>query len=664
MKKNQEKVEKNNGNLLLKKSYRKRPPEFFGFLNFLGYPLFCMDAFAKTRAAENKIFHAAVIITFLLLTVLGLIVIYEFITLPNLIRRTADIERTAEKIRYLDEKLTMSATAAVYSGDPERIWQERYNNAATELDSALLHAENIERDILGTTAVSQKIADTNDLLITEERQAFELLHNGKRDEALSVITSPYYLDHKNAYTRALESMYAAIKNKVADNIAAIHRAADFKMMVFALSMVLLMMTWLAAYSLLSAAARRADRQALLTDAIIENMPAALYVKDLSRDPHPYIKFNRGAEEFFGFGRNEALQKSDKFVFSAKQAERNAEKDALAGESVAPVQDERERYDTAAGVRTATALRIPLHIDTKNRLLIVFLQDITKAVQDEERLQDYAAGLEEKTRELTVATERAQQAASAKSLFLANMSHELRTPMHAICSYADMGARKLAEEQDVPATAEKLEKYFGNIAAGAGRLSRLLDDLLDLSKMEAGHADLTYADCDINTVFNRVVAELEGLITARRLSLHVSSCAVKPCVPADEGRLIQVIVNIIANAIQFSPAGGVITLEAEGGGDSPHLLIAISDEGPGVPEEERDTVFDSFAQGKEGATGAGGTGLGLTICKQIIKAHKGTIAITGRTDGASGARVEITVPYRLQSGHIAKAGQKEEKRHAV
>ncbi|MGZ5278608.1 MAG: ATP-binding protein [Pseudobdellovibrionaceae bacterium] len=219
-------------------------------------------------------------------------------------------------------------------------------------------------------------------------------------------------------------------------------------------------------------------------------------------------------------------------------------------------------------------------------------------------------------------EMAEKANQAKSLFLANMSHELRTPMHGILSFARFGQQKIEIS-----TKEKLKSYFDEIYESGDRLMNLLNDLLDLSKLEAGKTVYNMIENNLVEIANTVQSEMSAFAMERGLTIEVRPMAPVIIAVVDAEKIMQVLRNIVSNAIKFSNQGSLIRIELMS--NSSGALCSVTNKGMGIPEGELETVFDKFVQSTNTKTGAGGTGLGLAICREILRQHGGNIRAESR-----------------------------------
>ena len=265
----------------------------------------------------------------------------------------------------------------------------------------------------------------------------------------------------------------------------------------------------------------------------------------------------------------------------------------------------------------------------------------------DHLQEMVA---EQTADLLRAKDIAERANHTKSEFLANMSHELRTPMHAVLSFAALG-----EEKTAAGNTEKVGRYFQRIRQSGERLLMLLNNLLDLSKLEAGKMHVELAQHDLLPLIHEASSELEMLLKQRNLKLLIEPVRCNTMAICDPTRFGQVIRNLLSNAIKFSPDEGCISISFERSSipagrrsDDGTLLqtlrITVSDQGVGIPPNELDTIFDKFVQSSKTKNGAGGTGLGLSICREIMNAHRGTIEACNNPD--RGASFILQLPITL------------------
>lgn len=236
-----------------------------------------------------------------------------------------------------------------------------------------------------------------------------------------------------------------------------------------------------------------------------------------------------------------------------------------------------------------------------------------------------------------AREAAEKANRMKTEFLANMSHELRTPMHAIISFSRLGMERIDRWNN-----DRQVENLDRINQSGHRLSGMLNDLLDLTKLEAGSTEYDFKTADVVSIINAAASEIEILANNKKLVLLLPKAQSSPAkVECDRGKIHQVIVNLLSNAIKFTPEGKKVSVDCFDDPQANTMNITIADEGVGIPEEELETVFDKFIQSSKTKTGAGGTGLGLAICKEIVEGHGGEVWAENNTAG--GASFHVLLP---------------------
>ncbi len=263
----------------------------------------------------------------------------------------------------------------------------------------------------------------------------------------------------------------------------------------------------------------------------------------------------------------------------------------------------------------------------------------QAEESKRELQRLNEQLEASAREANRLAREAVVANRAKSEFLANMSHELRTPLHSIISFASFGVKK-----HTSARPEKLLDYFSRIRQSGRTLLELLNDLLDLAKLESKKAVFTFEPTDVRGLVESMSNELEALLSERHLEMRCAATDFHEPVTLDSEKIKQVLRNLLNNAIKFSPQGGIIDVQihdADG-----FVRVSVLDQGIGIPPDELEAVFDKFVQSSKTKTGAGGTGLGLAICREIIAAHKGRIWAENRPAG--GAIFSFEIPLCIET----------------
>jgi signal transduction histidine kinase len=245
-------------------------------------------------------------------------------------------------------------------------------------------------------------------------------------------------------------------------------------------------------------------------------------------------------------------------------------------------------------------------------------------------------LEEKSRELQLASQH-------KSQFLANMSHELRTPLNAILGYTELIVDHVYGE--VP---EKINEVLDRVQQSGRHLLGLINDVLDLSKIEAGQLTLSLGEYAFSNVVHVVINAVGSLAAEKQLQLTVDVASSLPPGQGDERRITQVLLNLVGNAIKFTEKGEVaVRVSAFDGA----FLVAVADSGPGIKKEDQQKIFDEFQQSESAITKSKtGTGLGLAIAKRIVELHRGRIWVESML--GRGSTFFVRLPIRADGNTVA------------
>src|SRR5213594_3464994 len=277
-------------------------------------------------------------------------------------------------------------------------------------------------------------------------------------------------------------------------------------------------------------------------------------------------------------------------------------------------------------------------------IVTILHDLTQARERERlyaELKRASEQLEDKVREATAELVRQnellrrqafqlEQASALKSQFLANMSHEFRTPLNAILGYTNMLLQG---------------KSLGRIDSSAQHLLALINDILDISRIEAGKMPIHVGEFAIADLVGEIVAEVEPIVSRTKLTLMREIDADLPSVETDRAKVKQVVINLLTNALKFTPEGWV-KVAATYDRPSDRVVIAVSDTGIGIAEEDQARIFEDFTQADSSSTRAfGGAGLGLSISRRLVTMLGGQLTLTSKV--GKGSTFTLSVPRSLK-----------------
>jgi len=386
-------------------------------------------------------------------------------------------------------------------------------------------------------------------------------------------------------------------------------------------------------SLVQDRSRALSQAELFSRTIADNLPGRIVYWD--RDMRCLFA-NRHYCEWFGFTREDIVGRTVDEIFPAarwRPVEPQIQA-VLAGE---PQFFEREESDLHGNPATTLVQFLPDMAEGRVRGFYVFAMDITERKLANQRLQAL-------NQELVLERDKAQAATRAKSAFLANMSHEIRTPMNAIIGLTHLMQRDTRDALG--------QDRLGKVADAAHHLMGIINDVLDLSKIDAGKLELEALDFDLDEMLARSCSMVAGSAHAKGLELHVDSSDLPKQVRGDPTRLSQVLMNLLGNAVKFTERGSVslrgTPLERDAAGL--RLRFEVRDTGIGIERERVGRLFDAFEQSDSSTTRRfGGTGLGLAVTRQLVELMGGTVGVESTPGVGSLFWVTVRVQHALAQG---------------
>jgi PAS domain S-box-containing protein len=370
------------------------------------------------------------------------------------------------------------------------------------------------------------------------------------------------------------------------------------------------------------------------DSIIENLPIMLFIKDA--EYLRFQRFNKAGEQLLGYPAEQLLGKNDADFFPPAEAAffLAKDQDVLRGKQLVDIPE--EEIDTRRGKRILHTRKIPL-LDAGGRPthLVGISEDITLARQTAEALRK--------------AKEDAEAASRAKGEFLANVSHEIRTPMNGI-----IGMTELALDTEL--TAQQRE-FLNMVKASADALLDVINDILDFSKIEAGKLDLDRVSFQLRDSLGDTTKTLA--LRAHKKGLELA-CWVLPDVPdhvvGDPGRLRQIVVNLLGNALKFTERGEVVVRVEKASQTEEEVVLhfAVRDTGIGIPRDKQQAIFAPFVQADGSTTRKyGGTGLGLAISARLVELMGGQIWV--ESEPGQGSTFHFTARFGLADDALVSGG---------
>ena len=386
-----------------------------------------------------------------------------------------------------------------------------------------------------------------------------------------------------------------------------------------------------------------------SDTMIESMPGILYFYN---EQGQFLRWNRNFEIVSGYSGAEIARMHPLDLFSGEEKhalERRIAEVFETGESF--IEASLVARDGKATPYFFTGRRV---VFNETPCLVGVGIDISERKRAETALRELNETLEQKvaarTGELQAALLRAEAADAIKSAFLATMSHELRTPLNSIIGFTGIVLQGLAG----PLSAEQT-KQLGMVQGSARHLLELINDVLDLSKIEAGQLEVRAEPFDLRASLDRVIASVRPMADKKGLALDAATCPAPVEMVSDRRRVEQILLNLLNNAIKFTERGGVtVTVGLVDGfrarPDSPPrpaVRLQVADTGIGIKPDDLATLFQPFRQLDSGLTRQHeGTGLGLAICRRLAVLLQGEISVS--SVWSKGSEFTVTIPLQLSS----------------
>jgi PAS domain S-box-containing protein len=358
------------------------------------------------------------------------------------------------------------------------------------------------------------------------------------------------------------------------------------------------------------------------------------------NPHPTWAYDRETLRFLAVN-NAALRKygystAEFLAMTVKDIRRSEDVPALL-ESVAHVKEGNENVsDWRHRLKDGSIIDVEITSYALNfsgrPAEVVVAVDISQKKRDEAEKTKFMDSLALANRQLELRNREVEQATKLKSKFLASMSHELRTPLNAIVGFSGLLADGTAGEMN-----DKQNRFVTHIKDGAHHLLQLINDILDLSKIEAGQLEIRCEDFQVKDALPEVLSTIRPLAMAKNIEVH-HDLAAPYSIYADRVRFKQILYNLLSNAVKFTPEGGQVSVHYAEQGEL--ICISVADTGIGIRAEDQEVIFEEFRQ-IDGDGAHEGTGLGLAITKKLVEQQGGTIWL--ESEFGEGTRFSFTLP---------------------
>lgn len=577
----------------------------------------------KKNSIPVKLYVGAAVITTIVLVIFTAYIWKNYFDFRKLTEHEIKLKELSSTITYLDEVLTMSARVHAATGDDK--WEQRYLKYEPRLDSAIKAVKTILPEFYLSQAAAQ--TDTANLkLVRMEKESFRLMNEGKHDSAIAILFSPQYENEKLVYKTGNDQIISFITNLAESSIRKFYRSGLLASIISIVFLPVIILVWLSAINrmkkyyklreLAEEGLRRSAREWAITFDAVED---AICLIDNEQN---ILRCNKAMKDLFHKEENKLVWQ--KFLEIVHQTNKpvNGFLSLLQKGSL-----KRESIEIEFNGKIVDITAYPI-LDEKGKLngTVHIIRDIT----EQKKL----------TGEIIAARDKAEESNRLKTRFLQNVSHEIRTPMNAI-----LGFMELLKNPEL--RQEERESYIGIVEKGGNRLISTINDIIEISKIEAGSIDLNLQPVDIECLINHHYNFLKPMVNEKGLELRISRTENKKFnkIVTDRYKLESILINLTGNAIKFTSRGFIEIGYYPG---KNNMVFYVKDTGTGISADKHNSIFEPFVQANNDMSRRyEGSGLGLSITRAYVEMLKGRIWL--ESEPGKGSTFFFSVPLEKEAG---------------
>lgn len=557
--------------------------------------------------------------------------------------RSADQQREASWLRRTQLSFLLSSLQDASLGETELFLTDtvpslgRYRKALDTLPALLRRTVELFEQSAPQRRWLDSLRPGAEKTIGLHRDVLRLSLEGHRSEAIGILRSGRARAAGDEVRHRIERIIAAEDSLGARLVAVVRRDTGISISTgLLLALLAVCFLILAGFAINADLRKRAEAELALRQnearlaQIVDLIPAMVFLKEPKE--LRFVRLNRAGEGLLECSRDAMIGKTVFELFPKEVAEAyNAEDQAVLASSEVLDIPEEVVHTRDKGRRLLHTKKVAVRDEHGSPLFLLGIsEDIT-----ERKLADLA---------LRDAKDSAEKANRAKSDFLAKMSHELRTPLNSIIGFSE-----ILEDESAGTLNEKQRRYVGNVLLSGRNLLQLINDILDLAKVEAGRMELAISDFEPRPALEQVRSIVAALAYKKGITIEVSVPDDLPPLLADQPKFKQIMYNLLGNAIKFTGEGGRVDVSARvvraagNGGGTASLEVSVADSGIGISAEDLQRIFGEFEQiASDAARSQEGTGLGLALTRKLVELHGGRVWV--ESEVGLGSVFRFTIPY--------------------